>query len=394
VREDGSARANRVEDDAAGATAERPRRIALLCNDFWPTVGGVQTAVHGLAHALGRRGHEVVVLTRQPGGAPAAELVGDVPVRRFEWNLRPRMSFPLRAARARREVRRAITRFAPDLIYVHFVTVHALYAWDCSVLTGAPFLLSFRGNDVIRIAPRSIATRTAYRLLTRAAAANLFCSPWLQGAAVGQSWFRGNLQRTGVLADAVEVGHRSGHRPLERPYVLAGGRMVHKKGFDILLDAWARVGARVTAPLLLAGEGEERAALERRARDLGLGERVRFTGAIPHAELLALLEGASLCVVPSRDEPYGITVVEAQALGVPVVASNVGNLPTLIEDRVTGYLATPTTDGMASTLLAAWEDPHRQAIGEAARRSPGASRTYVTMADELEGWAERAQAMT
>lgn len=289
-------------------------RVAIFCNDFWPTIGGVQTAVRGLAGALARRGHAPMVLTRQPGGAVPAETVDGIPVRRFEWTLRPRLTFPLRAWRAARAVRRAVLGAGVDAVYVHFVSAHALYAWDCARRAGVPLIVSFRGNDALRIAPRSPASRAVYARLTAAAEATLFCSEWLRGATEGAPWLRTPRERTGVLADAVAIAPRTPGPAPAGAYVLAWGRLVRKKGFDLLLRAWAAVGDRVPVPLWLAGDGEERGALERLARDLGLGGRVRFLGAVPHPELLGLVECAALCVVPSREEPYGIAVLEAQAL--------------------------------------------------------------------------------
>jgi glycosyltransferase involved in cell wall biosynthesis len=362
-------------------------RLAIFCNDYWPIIGGVQTAVRGLAAGLGARGHRVLILTRQPGRAPVEEMVDDALVHRFEWNLAPAVSFLPRALKARRSVREVVRAWGAEAMYAHFVSVHALFAWDCARLAHAPLVLSFRGNDVMRIAPRSMVTRRTYAALTAAADANLFCSPWLMRQATGASWFRGRTDRVGVLADAVDVSRRA-TPSLESggPFVLAAGRMVHKKGFDLLLRGWAKVAAEVGAPLWLAGDGPEAESLRRLAAELGLGDRVRFVGPVPHPELLGLLERAALCVVPSREEPYGILVLEAQALGTPVVATAVGNIPELIESGSTGYLAAPTAEGLATAIAAAWRDDRRPEIGRAGRHAPGAVRGYDAMAQELEGW--------
>jgi len=174
------------------------------------------------------------------------------------------------------------------------------------------------------------------------------------------------------------------------PFVLAPGRLVHKKGFDLLLRAWAALGDTMPA-LWIAGDGEERDALHQLAGSLGLGARVKFLGAVPHPELLGLLERAVLCIVPSREEPYGIVPVEAQALGVPMVVTNVGNLPELVQDGITGWLAAPTMEGLAETIRRAWQDPRRQSIAAAARTAPGATRGYDAMVTELLQWIETAR---
>jgi glycogen(starch) synthase len=367
-------------------------RIALFCNDYWPTIGGVQTAVRGLAAGLVRRGHEPLILTCQPGGCAPAEELDGIPIRRFSWSLRPPATFPFRAWRTRRQVREAVLGWRPEALYVHFVTVPALFARSCALVAGAPLILSFRGAEVMQLAPRDPVTGRVFSGLTGAADVNLFCSRWLESVGRASGWFRGRPGRVGVLADAVAVEPRTTpDLPATVCYVFAGGRMVRKKGFDLLLRAWAALGSRVRAPLWIAGDGEERAALERLARELGLGDRVRFLGSVPHAEMLGLLERAALCVVPSREEPYGILVVEAQALGVPVVATGVGNIPALIDAGRTGYLAEPTPEGLARVIAAAWEDPRRPEIGSSGRDAPGARRGYDTMAGELEQWIEVAR---
>jgi glycosyltransferase involved in cell wall biosynthesis len=365
-------------------------RVAIFCNDYWPTIGGVQTAVRGIAAGLRARGSEALVLTRQPGGAPAEEMLEGSRIRRFTWNLVPAASFAPRALRARREVRDAVLGWRPDAMYAHFVSVHALFAWDCARVADVPLLLSFRGNDVVRIAPRSVLTRRTYAALTRAADANLFCSPWLMQQALGASWFRGRADRVGVLADAVDVSGRMAFaNPAGERFVIAGGRMVHKKGFDLLLRAWASIGDRVEATLWIAGDGPEAGDLRALASSLGLDGKVRFLGPVPHGELLGMVAQAALCVVPSREEPYGIFVLEAQALRTPVLATAVGNLPALIEHGTTGYLAPATAEGLADGILAAWCDPNRARVGSAGKHAPGARRGYEALAAELEGWIDR-----
>ena len=366
-------------------------RIALFCNDYWPVVGGVPTATRGLANALVARGHQVTVLTRQPGGAPSSEAADAVQILRFAWNVRPWLTFPARFVRAGGEVRRALAATAPDVVYCHFVSVHALYALRVARHSAAPLILSFRGNDALGIARSSPAHRLAYGWLTRTAAVNLFCSEWLRTEAMRESWFRGRAGFVGVLADAVSVEHRAAPPTPNESYVLASGRFVRKKGFDLLLHAWARVAGKIPAALWIAGDGPERDALHRLATGLGLGSRVRFLGAVPHEKLLGILERAVLCVVPSRSEPYGIVVVEAQALGVPVVATSVGNLPVLIEPGRTGYLVDSDADALAECLAAVFSDGQRRSVAEAARRSRAANRSYGDMAAELEEWVALAR---
>jgi glycosyltransferase involved in cell wall biosynthesis len=154
-----------------------------------------------------------------------------------------------------------------------------------------------------------------------------------------------------------------------RPYVLALGRLTRKKGFDLLLEAMATAGVGPDLDLLLAGEGEERAALESLAGKLGLAERVRFFGRASGPEVTRLLNGCRLLAVPSREEPFGIVALEGLAAGKPVVATGVGGMAEFLSavSSTTNLvrLVPATVAGLAEGLRAQLSAPPEQA--EAAR---------------------------
>lgn len=122
------------------------------------------------------------------------------------------------------------------------------------------------------------------------------------------------------------------NRP-EAPLALALGRLHRNKGFDVLLEALARTDG---IHLWLAGEGPERAALERQAHKLRLGDRVRFLGW--RDDVPSLLAACDFLVVPSRHEPLGNTIVEAWAAERAVLASETAGPAELIVSGETGLL--------------------------------------------------------
>jgi glycosyltransferase involved in cell wall biosynthesis len=148
-----------------------------------------------------------------------------------------------------------------------------------------------------------------------------------------------------------------------KPYLLAFGRLVHKKGFDLLIDAFAQYQSEERPDLIIAGTGEEFANLQRQAENRRIDDRVHFFGEASADEVLRLLNGSVGVVVPSRIEPFGIVALEALAAGKPLLATETGGLQELLKDLIhlngreaaTGanrriFLVKPTVQGIAAGL--------------------------------------------
>jgi glycosyltransferase involved in cell wall biosynthesis len=156
----------------------------------------------------------------------------------------------------------------------------------------------------------------------------------------------------------------------EPGFLLVVGRLRIRKGVDVLLAAMPELLSRQpSARLVIAGDGEHRAALERHAAALGLGESVTFLGRAGAAQVRELLRGAAALVVPSIYEGMPLVVLEAMEAAVPVVASRVAGIPEVVEDGRTGWLVPPEDpSGLAGALAAVLSDP------AAARRRGAAGR--------------------
>jgi glycosyltransferase involved in cell wall biosynthesis len=142
-------------------------------------------------------------------------------------------------------------------------------------------------------------------------------------------------------------------------FALVASRLAPEKGVDVAIDACRMAGM----PLVIAGEGPERAALEERV----LGADIHFLGRVGEGDLAALRSRAAVALVPSRSaETFGIAAAEAMAAGVPVVASRVGALPELVEQD---GLVSP---GSARALAAAID--RRAGAAEAGERGRAAVR--------------------
>ncbi len=158
---------------------------------------------------------------------------------------------------------------------------------------------------------------------------------------------------------------------LERPLIVCAARLEPVKGVDILLQALAALPVETT--LAVAGEGTERASLEAQACELGLTDRVRFLGRID--AMPELYRAGDVCALPSRNEGLPLSVLEAQASGCPVVATQVGGVPRAI-DPVSGAIVPPDDPAaLASALESVLASPKP----EAARAYAAARFSFETM---------------
>jgi glycosyltransferase involved in cell wall biosynthesis len=153
------------------------------------------------------------------------------------------------------------------------------------------------------------------------------------------------------------------------------GRLVDWKGVDLLLEAFKKANAQagsLNLALEILGDGDERAALEAQAGRLGLGSRVRFAGWLSPHEAAEQMKRSDVFVLPSLRESGGIVLLEAMALGLPVVATNWGG-PGVHVDDASGIRVNPTSrtafiDGLAEAMLRlARSSELRAGMGQAAR---------------------------
>lgn len=159
--------------------------------------------------------------------------------------------------------------------------------------------------------------------------------------------------------------------------IVSVGRLVHRKGQDVLIEAMPNIIQEVPeAHILMIGEGPYRSYLETRVKTLGLQERVTFIGRIQYAELPRYICAGEVFVMPSRSrlaglevEGLGIVYLEASACGLPVIAGNSGGAPDAVLVGETGLVVEGTkTESVASAVVELLLDPKRsQAMGLAGR---------------------------
>lgn len=343
-------------------TAPRP---VLVLSNHGEIVGGGEVSLLTLLKGLDRARWGPVVVVPEEGAVAAGCRALGLPTRVVPlWTLRRPGPAVLRSVAA---LRRLIRETDARLLHANGSRA-MVYAGLAGRLEGRPVIWHLRIIEpdpaldwlLARLATRVIATSEAVR-------ARLARWPWAhRRCAVVPNGL--DLQAFVPLKDPEAVREALGLGPAVR-VIGTVGRLVTFKGHRYLLEAFARLRERHPDLYLLAvGDGPERPALERQARELGVAAAVRFTG---HREDVAdLLTALEVFVLPSLAEHFGRVLLEAMAMERPVVATAAGGVPEVVEANVTGLLVPPgeptaLADAMA-TLLA---DPGRaRAMGQAGRR--------------------------
>lgn len=211
---------------------------------------------------------------------------------------------------------------------------------------------------------------------------------WIDGSTSRRTRARTHLLYNGVPDPQPAPAPRALRAAGERAELVLVGRLSERKGQDVAVRALAAlVDSGHDAALTLVGDcfpGYEHVVrgLERLVAELGLGDRVTFAGFTdprPH------LDRAHVALVPSRVEPFGLVAVEALMLGLPVVASDVGGLPEIITDGVTGRLVPPDDPAaLAGALADLLADPAAAAeLGRAGREDVRVRFSAVTYAERF-----------
>jgi glycosyltransferase involved in cell wall biosynthesis len=179
-----------------------------------------------------------------------------------------------------------------------------------------------------------------------------------------REWHKLSIVRCGL-----ELGELPTGEPATGPglRLILVGRLSPEKGIGGLLEALAMLPEAECLRLAIVGDGPMRAELDARVEQLGLGDRVTFLGRLPEAETLAEIARSDALVLPSFMEGLPIVLMEAMALGKPVIATRVAGIPELVTDGETGLLFTPSDwTELAARISALTNDKQlRQRLGAA-----------------------------
>jgi glycogen(starch) synthase len=338
---------------------------------FWsetypPVIGGAELWGSRFVDALTTRGHHVAVVSRkEPGGdAERNEAAAAAPIHRFPfWESLTRRDSALSFA-TREIIARLKQTFRPDVVHLSSLGPSFFYHLVTQRAWCTPTLLTLHSSLRRRPSPGTF----VHRVIGEA--------DWVVG--VSHAVLREACElvpaasaRSSVIYHGVELRPATGESPsVDPPILVCLGRLVRDKGFDVAIAAMSQLRRLVPAVrLVVGGDGPEAAALQERVRELGLGDRVVFAGPVAPGDVPAFLTRASVVVMPSRAEGFGLVALEAAAVGRPVVAARVGGLPEVIESEKTGLLVEPDQPAaLAQAVFRLLSDPARlRGMGDAAR---------------------------
>ena len=371
--------------------------VAIFASAFHPAMGGVEELCRQLALNYRANGMDAIIITnRWPRNAMAEyELFEGIPVYRLairvpEGSLKMRLTFRLTIGAEMARLHSILKKHNSDLLHIQCVTTSAYHALRAHEALKLPLFVTTQGERVMdagKIFEKSPLMNQLLRELYDKAAFISACSrdtlndaEQFYGKPFGSD--RAKVIYNGITLKDFEDAAPYAHL---KPYILGIGRSVPQKGFDILLRAFAQSGI-ASHDLLLAGDGPERPALEQLARDLKLGEKVKFLGRAERPVAVSLFKGCSFFVLPSRLEPQGIVNLEAMACGKAVVASKVGGVPEVVRDGETGLLF-PGEDAAAlsDALVRMSSDENLRAKMGAAGRARAETFDWSALAEEYRG---------
>ncbi len=348
-------------------------RIVLLSAFLSPFRSGAEACVEEVALRLCDRYDIVIVTAKLRRSFPREGLLqGRVRVLRVGLGLpSDKWLFPVFGALAARRLR-------PQLMHAVLESYAGLALLGARLLWRAPTLLTCQSTNT------SFLVRFMHRFVT-----GVTCiSRVLMKRAADFGRTDAVLIPNGVDTAAIRAAGTSCPKVPGR--ILFTGRLEQMKGVDTLLRAFAQVSAP-NAHLHIVGDGSKRAELETLARALRLTERVTFRGFIAVPHVFEEFAAAEIFCGLSRSEALGNVFLEAQSAGCAVVATNVGGIPDVVQDGLTGMLVAPNNPAAAAhamnTLLAneSLRTSFRQAAQQNALRYDwhGVAAQYAAQYDRL-----------
>lgn len=354
--------------------------IAMFSDSYLPYVSGVVRSIEIFTRELRSRGHTVSIFApAYPNQGPDEPGVYRVPSIRTPYHREFTLAIPFSPQLARQ-----VRELGVDVIHVHSPFIMGRVGARAARQLGLPLVFTHHTLydqyvHYVPVAPPALTRRLTIRVVT--AFANR-CHQVIAPSRTVAERIRAQgitapvrVIPTGIQTDRLASGDpgwlaRTWGIPAGEPVLIYVGRLAKEKNLDFLLEAFAQVRQRVPrAWLVFVAGGPERAHLEARARELGIGPRLIMTGVLPYERVIDAYAGADLFVFASQTETQGMVIGEAMAAGLPVVAVAASGVTDLVRDGVDGYLTPHQLAPFVERVVELLEHPEqRRQMGAEARR--------------------------
>jgi glycosyltransferase involved in cell wall biosynthesis len=353
-------------------------KIAILVNLFPPKwLAGTEVATYYTAEHLAQRGHEVHVITSLDEGLPEVSCEKGFHIHRL-----PRIEIRFIGVLIFwADIIRVLRKIKPDIVHAQSL-ISGMPALLSHKLLKIPYVIYGRGSDVYL--PGWFTKLTAKGILKNASTV-IALTEHMKDAM--QAIYSRDIivVPNGINLNEVAEKETEGGNPSKR--VLFVGRLHPVKGVQYLLGAMSIVHRELPeAKLILVGDGEEREHLETLTDNLGIRECVEFAGRVPHERVKDYMNQAEVFVLSSLSEGFPVTILEAMACGLPVVATRVGGVPDIIKNGTNGYLVdTMNQEQIAEALLNLLQDEKLRRDISGNNREKAKKYRWDAVAATLEG---------
>jgi glycogen synthase len=342
-------------------------RIVVWSELFWPYLGGAEIFGAKLISSLQDRGYEFMVITsRHTADLPDEDQYHGVPIYRFPFREALGGAGVGLFAQLRSQVLKTMQKFDPDLSLVNGIAPNTIFCLMANGVQPRPIVV--RVNHEILCGETPGKSTITGKVLSAADWVACVSTPLLDQVRrfVPETSCRSSVIRNGLELPEITP------EPLrfEDPMLLCLGRLSHLKGFDLAFTALPSLCERFPkVRLVVAGDGLERASLERQIAELGLANRVEFRGWVAPEAIFNLINSATVVLMPSRSEGSPSVALQAGIMARPVVATSAGGLSEIVVHQQTGLLIPPEDPvGLSRAIVFLLEHPEAAAqMGQASR---------------------------
>jgi glycosyltransferase involved in cell wall biosynthesis len=358
-------------------------RILLVTDQYPPMIGGVPTTTRELALDLAQRGHQVWVVAPSESARSIQEDEPNLRVHRyasFEWPAYEglRIAFlPLA------QISALIRKVQPDVIHIHSPLMLGQIGRILGSSLGIPVIATNHYMPLnVSVSLHNSKLSKPFSAWTYRYIVSFFnrCDLVTAPTETGVELLRAQGLRTPaqVISNGIHMDKFSGVKadpallraldlPLDTPLLLHVNRLSKEKRVDVVIEAMRHVSR--PAHLVLVGGGPEQPRLTQLARDLGVADRVTFSGQISDQELASLHMAGSMFMIASEAELQSIATMDAMLAGLPVIAADAVALPELVRDGCNGALFTPgDSAGCAAAINSLLADETlRRRMGQTSR---------------------------